>query len=179
MDHLFFHQITFYKRALLLFKTDRDWMSEWRWYREVGDNRRSENEKENWAERWRTEDLRRRESKVICWGTERENGLFWAALSFVCLCLLESQGEPHWPIQRPWEAAREIWRGESGSWLIEDTRGAVAPLWVSMVADVVPLLLSRHLSLIFLSIFLLSDCVLSSRPSNRLPLPKKKLSASR
>lgn len=63
--------------------------------------------------------------------------------------------------------------GGSESWLREDTRGALAPLWVSMVAAVVPLLLSRHLSLIFLSIFLLSDCVLSSRPSNRPPAPIK------
>lgn len=171
MDHLFFHQITFYKRALLLFKTDRDWMSEWRWYREGGDNRRPEHEKENWAERWRTEDLRRRESKVICWETERENGLF---LGCTFICVFVSLGEPRWTtLARGKQHGRFGGGGGSESWLREDTRGALAPLWVSMVATVVPLLLSRHLSLIFLSIFLLSDCVLSSRPSNRPPAPIK------
>lgn len=116
MDHLLFQQTAFYQRELSLFKTRRDWMSEWRWYHDGGNNRRLgkwKGELSRAAEWWTTEDLRRQEAKVICRETGRENRLFPKPLFHLFVSLGESQGDPRMPIQR---RGKQPGRFEGGGW---------------------------------------------------------------
>lgn len=108
------------------------------------------------------------------WRREKQafSFFFFELLSLICVCVFSgAKVNRIGPSDAVGSSTGDLKRGESVErlWLREETRGALAPLWVSMAAAVVPLFLFRRLSLISLFFFWLSDSVLSSRPSNRLP----------
>lgn len=178
MDHLLFQQTAFYQRELSLFKTRRDWMSEWRWYHDGGNNRRLgkwKGELSRAAEWWTTEDLRRQEAKVICRETGRENRLFPKPLFHLFVSLGESQGDPRMPIQRSGkQPGRFEGGGERAKALAQRRDEGSFGLSLGLHGGCCCVsFLTRRLSLIFLSLFLLADCFVQ-QTWQQIPKPPKK-----